>query len=228
MCPRVVHTHEAANTICHANESGSRLMKPWWEVLRGCTLVGSLNPAILRPEWLARQGVIPDSQADMRFTVDPRVVKTVFETSLYIWSVDDRRLIVNSASGDADPGEFVATVMEKLEHTPVEAVGNNFYFDSSHDVGAQVWAQRYSIDLPGKMTEALLGHELIHRFEHDGAIVGLKHIVKGGAIRATQFNFNRPVASPSEAANAARKWLSDREIAESLMSDLFGEKNAPN
>ena len=203
-------------------------MNPWWEVLRGCTLVGSLNPAIIKPEWLARQGVIPDSQADVRFNLDPHTVRTVFETSLYVWSVDDRRLIVNGSSGDADPGEFVATVMEKLEHTPVEAVGNNFYFDSSHDVGARVWAQRYSIDLPEKMTEALLGHELIHRFEHDGAIVGLKHIVKDGAIRATHFNLHRPAASPNEAVSAARKWLSDREFAESLMRDLFGEKNALN
>lgn len=202
-------------------------MSPWWEVLRSCTLLGALNPGILRPPWLAEQGVIPGPEAEFRVQLGPHGgAAASFETSLYVWAVDSRRLIVNGASTDADPGEFVAVVMDKLQHTPVEAVGNNFQFESSPEIGGEVWRQCYQVQLPETIAKSLLSHEFIHKFEHNDAIVSLKQVVKDGAVRAIDFNFHRPVTTPETAAAAAREWPADRRVAKSLMVQLFGGKDA--
>ncbi len=202
-------------------------MSPWWEVLRGCTLLGALNPGILRPDWLAQQGVIPGPEADLRVELGAHeaVPRRAFETSLYVWAVDSRRLIVTGKSSDADPGEFVAAVSDKLEHTPVQAIGNNFQFEASPEIGKSVWRRCYKVQLPEAISARLLSHELAHKFEHNSAIVSLKHVVKDGAVKAIDFNFHRPVATSEAAAVAAREWPADRRVAESLMVELFGGKD---
>lgn len=99
-------------------------------------VVGSLNPAILQPNWLVKQGLIPKGE-----TLSVKIqVGSYFSTEYdwknnFRWSADRSRLKVN-ISPESDPNnlkKFISTVFEKLEHTPVTAIGQNFIFEGEPD-----------------------------------------------------------------------------------------------
>ena len=90
-------------------------------------LIGSFNPAILHPQWFAKQGLIPDSEAATA-TVD--VVSPALTAVRFAWftlEVMDSRFVARTA----DPAQYhalqecVSGIFTFLEFTPVAAMGLN-------------------------------------------------------------------------------------------------------
>ncbi|MEQ9078153.1 MAG: hypothetical protein RLP09_30080 [Sandaracinaceae bacterium] len=101
--------------------------------------LGNFNPSILQPDWLVRQGLIPDGALiDMRFDLGSRAVD--FRAPPLMWRTTRERFTV-SLTGDTGekatdieaPGAFAASIFEILSHTPIMGVGHNFHFEIGAD-----------------------------------------------------------------------------------------------
>ena len=90
-------------------------------------LVGSFNPAILHPQWLAKQGLIPESEAEHAKVelVSPHLTAVHFEW--FDMQVMDNRFMVTTADPSQFPSlqECVSGIFALLEFTPIEAMGLN-------------------------------------------------------------------------------------------------------
>ncbi len=91
-------------------------------------LIGSFNPKIFQPEWFARQGLLPQAEAD---TADIKVIVpqvSHFETERFIIQVTDNRFVAASkpSTNPAPLRDLVLGAFFILEHTPVTALGLNY------------------------------------------------------------------------------------------------------
>ena len=90
-------------------------------------LIGSFNPAILHPQWLAKQGLIPDSEA-ANAHVD--LVSSAMTSVRFEWFT--LRVVVDRLSATTtDPAQYhalqecICGTFALLEFTPVGAMGLN-------------------------------------------------------------------------------------------------------
>jgi hypothetical protein len=99
--------------------------------ISGATIVltGSFNPKIFQPEWFARQGLVPQSEAD---SYEPKIMAppvTQFDTERFAFQVTNDRFAIGTKQ-NADPAplrDLVQGTFFILEHTPVTAMGLNFH-----------------------------------------------------------------------------------------------------
>lgn len=90
-------------------------------------LLGSFNPAILHPQWFAKQGLIPDSEAA---TATVEVVSPALTVVRFAWftlEVMDSRFAARTTDPAQYPAlqECVSGILTFLEFTPVAAMGLN-------------------------------------------------------------------------------------------------------
>lgn len=185
-------------------------------------LIGSLNPAILTPNWLAQTGILTgEVSATSILPADFPVVQ--FSIGGLSWAANPGKLEVKSEDGSADPGDLIAKVMEHLPHTPVQALGNNLQFASPPGSSsslqslsnAPLFGEIHSMEYEG------LGRRLSCQVKSkSGAIllITLASQREGGALLS--FNFHRECASAAQAAQAARRFPSDKREAEALAAAL--------
>ncbi len=90
--------------------------------------VGSFNPAIIQPGWLASRGILSNAEAlAAQATLVPDIDVSKVVTPKWEFQTLSNRLMIQTA----DPGLFpqlpgvFGAVMELLEHTPVTAIGLN-------------------------------------------------------------------------------------------------------
>jgi hypothetical protein len=92
-------------------------------------LVGSFNPAIFNPDWLAKQGIISEHEAsDARIDViHPEV--TQFVVGDFQFDISrERFMLVAVAEPFVRVSDVVAELFrEKLAHTPLTALGINYH-----------------------------------------------------------------------------------------------------
>ncbi len=200
----------------------------WKPVFRNCTLVGSINPAILTFEWLVGQGLMPDvdTEATIQATRGAQVQGLMYKNSHFLWTVAPERFVAQGLAPDADPGRLVASILTELKHTPVQAVGTNLVVEAPEAPGAAAWGSRYKVELPTALAPSLLSHEVVHSFEYEESVLRLKVGAKDGAIRTIDFNFNRTVSSAADAADAALRWQADCDFAQVVLEDILGKSNA--
>lgn len=90
-------------------------------------LLGAFNPRIFQPEWFARQGLLPDSEAEeaSNLLIAPQVAQ--FETERFFIQVTTDRLVAGTKPNTvAEPlRDLIAGTFYILEHTPVQAMGLN-------------------------------------------------------------------------------------------------------
>ncbi len=194
--------------------------------LKVCVLVGRMNPAIVAPNWLVAQGILPDGvEGEAYGPVGTTIM--AFEAGGYGWTSTTSRLQVGAMTDDADPGDFVARVISLLSHTPVVGVGNNFTFEFEEDEGAQLY-RRLSPSLGGLLSagkaelEFSVGTKL--GSEHY-AVVSVDITGQNERVATAALNFHREVRDAEKAAAAARLWQSDMAEAQRLVGKLV-EENA--
>lgn len=184
---------------------------------------GPFNPYIITPEWLVNNGVCEEQEVELRFT--PMQQGMAFSFKDVQWQIELRMLTV--ASRKANCGELVARVMDKLLHTPVRAVGNNFHYAGSREG----W---------GKSPLPMLGGSGRDSFQDVGAVEQIRWtgVFRMDGVRtevtaadaesgiAVLFNFHREIKNTAEACAAARQFDQDRRRSQELLRRLFDQEVA--
>lgn len=95
-------------------------------------ILGSINPAILQPNWLVKCGLIPQNKdIQYKFPVGAVIAPIQFKYENLEWTVDYSRLQINieDIKEVVDLGEIISKVFNELPHTPVKAIGHNFTYN---------------------------------------------------------------------------------------------------
>jgi hypothetical protein len=199
-------------------------------VSQACILAGSLNPHILTPGWLVKEGILPEGSEKPEVTLQIPTMAPQFKMSGISWFATPDRLDVRALEdreGGEHPGEIVARILAKLPHTPVTAVGNNFHFrlpQAPEALAAQIESNLLK-SLRREMAEQIQAKE-------DRVTLSLKVPCLSGAIlnltiephrqSIVRFNFHHALATWEAAATAARGWPDELAHARTLAEWLGG------
>jgi hypothetical protein len=183
-----------------------------------CVAVGRFNPAILTPDWLIAQGILPDGEVEIGQPLGSAILQ--FRAAGFMWYASLNKLQVHSEGIDSDPGVFVSQVLEKLPHTPVRAVGNNFAIALPPGAGKSLFPL-IACSLVDRLTtpqhEVLLVSTTLTLSHENEALIKVSLEAEQGEVVAASFNFHRDCASATAGVEAARKWTTDRDEARRLL-----------
>lgn len=186
-----------------------------------CVAVGRFNPAILVPEWIVKQGILPDSEVELVSAMGSST--TSFNMCGLQWSANLARFEVVAEREGADPGDFVARVLERLEHTPMRAVGSNFRYSVTSTEESQKLYPFAEFGLLKRLeseTRAALDGTTIAAFTHEDAVLRVTLVSERGIVSSADFNFNRDSLTAGDAAIAARRWSSDKSATHDILRTL--------
>lgn len=187
-------------------------------------VLGRFNPHIITPEWLKREGILDTDFGEVLAVMTGKEVAFEFKTGQYRWHVDYGRLVIASEAATADPASLAARVIERLPHTPLTALGNNFHYRSP--------ANRWSGGLPtlGKLGFAMLGAQgrvlqVTWGFKIEcqpGKLIGLTTEQTEETVQV-HVNFHNEVADKEQAIAAANRFAEDKKAGQLLLSETIGE-----
>lgn len=93
--------------------------------------VGTFNIYVLQPNWFAAVGLFTEGQ---KIAVQTDFARPGYHfapsESDVEWHISPDRVVASSRDSNADCGSQVARVINKLEWTPLHAVGGNFVFEA--------------------------------------------------------------------------------------------------
>lgn len=186
-------------------------------------VIGRFNPYIVTPAWLVAEGVCPESEADDPLEPDDSddgPSTRAFDLGGYEWEVGFGRLAVSAWEPARDCGRPAAAVLDKLTHTPVEAVGHNFTFVC----GSLTWGSRPMPQLSGASHSDRRPVETrwvgLYR-EADGERVEVELTAVPNEVVVVRLNFDRRVPDGKSARDAARRFPTDYARAGRLIQELF-------
>lgn len=90
-------------------------------------VVGAFNPRLIRPEWVTRNVGDPELKVAEVLFPPEFDAPPLFRADHLFWSVSSERLVAHHELPERT-ALFVSTILEKLPHTPIRAVGINFQF----------------------------------------------------------------------------------------------------
>jgi hypothetical protein len=189
-------------------------------------VVGRFNPHIITPDWVTREGIVDSDKVQLVFGLSGRELIFQFKTREFDWRVDYGRLVVATNDPSADPAAKVAEVIEKLPHTPLSALGNNFRFRSP----LQVWSAGLpclgknlgfqELGSQGKVLEVSWSFKV----EKEAALVLGVTLEQTADEVHVNMNLHRAVTDKDQAIAAARRFSDDRKVSRELLVSLIGEK----
>ncbi|MEX2287996.1 MAG: hypothetical protein WD648_12960 [Planctomycetaceae bacterium] len=190
-------------------------------------VAGRFNPYIITPQWLAEQGVCAidgDFELEFAFAVEARKAIVHFVADGVKWHVTDSRLTLSTTDPTRDPSAIAVAVMEKLPHTPVSAVGNNFHFKCDR----RDWSGGHS-QLNGKGFEELRAYgepisiSWSSLLQQSGVRVQIKFEESADHIEV-HTNHHRDAGNCAQACQAAREFQSDFEKSKQLVLSITGNE----
>jgi len=186
-------------------------------------VLGAWNPAIVQPGWLAERKVIESGKAE-DFSANPLTKGFFFKVEKVNWVIDEQRLQI-WADGNTDTGVFAARVLNLLSHTPVQAIGTNFIFQTA--VGD--WPATKLPGLGDWTLETIPAELQFEQFTWSGtrkmgADTACQINVTQGAENALSLhvNLHRNVVDASRAAQLAGAWRQDWQAVREIILDIFG------
>lgn len=100
-------------------------------------VLGSLNPAILTPNWLGKRGLLAKGEKVEAKLNLGSYFPGEFKAGKYNWTIDHSKLQVNVPAEKQYTNylsDFVIKVFKELNHTPITANGENFTFASDGNI----------------------------------------------------------------------------------------------
>lgn len=190
--------------------------------MASCVALGRFNPAILNPPWLVSQGILPDGETEISQPLGSATLQ--FRSAGYMWQASLNRLDVHAEDAHADPGAFMAQVLEKLPHTPLRGIGNNFAVAIPAGAGKNLFPLvTCSLgDLLATPEHELLAISATLALSHEKeAIIKITLDAEQGDVSGISFNFHRDCVSAAAGIEAAMKWSADREEARRLLGKIM-------
>ena len=181
---------------------------------------GEFNPQIISPPWLLKEQVIAEPKpVEVQLAQVGRAFAFRFKIGDLAWQVDFMQLVVSSENVNSDTAAVVAKVVEKLPHTPLTAIGNNFHYRSNlsqwqgrlpklNDLGfddlktygdVQSLGWRASVVRPDGVTV--------------NTDVSLEPTESASPQLTVNVNYHRQVGSAPELIAAARRFAEDRKVS---------------
>jgi hypothetical protein len=189
---------------------------------RSCVAAGSLNPGIIEPGWLMKMGIALTDEAtwDIGLTKFDKVL--VFRDDALSWSCSASRLVVTAVDPNGDPGAAIAKVLKILEHTPIQAVGNNFAYLVEPETGTRLakLLRVPIVDAFGASGARVDNYTTALVVPKNEARLTMIFDASDTAIQKVTFNFHRPTVHSAVAAEAAAKWKTDESTAVQMLEDI--------
>lgn len=185
-------------------------------------IVGAWNPAIVQPTWLSQRKVVEASEAQ-NVSANPFTKGFYFEIDGVAWHVDEQRLQIWSP-GKLDTGIYAARVLNLLSHTPVQAMGTNFYFQTiAQDWPADKAPRIGNWDLEDAPPEQQFEQFVWSGTKKMGADTTCKITVTRGTGEAValHLNLHRDVDA-TRAAQFAGAWKADWAAVREIVHQVLG------
>ncbi len=184
-------------------------------------LRGKFNPFIISPDWLREQKVWEAEKLEFGLGVLQEGIQ--FKGDGVEWLIDNHGLVI--ASRKADVGEIAATVIARLPHTPIAAVGNNFVFACIRsDWGASPLPSLTGGKEPFD-DSTIIDERWMASIKGDDVVAQVA-LTKGDALITVNFNYHRKPAKSSDAASAARNFENDKQRSVELIKSFFNQEVA--
>lgn len=190
-------------------------------------VLGRFNPHIISPPWLAKEKIVEAESVQVSIAVVDRDVAFRFKTGDLTWQVDYSRLVI-STDKISDTSALAAKVVQKLYHTPVSAMGNNFCFRCE----LSQWRGRLP-QLGNVNIDALKGYGPVQVVgwrasisQEESLIVTADMTVEPAdpASVIVNVNYHRPVNDAEAVVVAARSFQEDLDSSKKFLDTLFGQK----
>lgn len=188
-------------------------------------ILGSLNPAIITPNWIAQCGLIPlEKEVKFKFPIGAVIAPIHYEYDEFKWELDYSRLKVeiNDKEELLDLGETISKVFEKLEYTPIKSMGHNFEFKLEDQsiykkiTGSFNFALGQKLDGLGQVTK--LKNDIA--LKQDDKIINIS-IVNEGETPVARFNFHYDLSSHAELIEKCDKYKENFNQAKEVLSFLL-------
>lgn len=187
--------------------------------------LGAFNTLIPQPSWYARLGFIdPKTQVNAELALGATGAR--YTMGDVRWAIASDRFIAEvlrpTDENVASAADLLAFTLKHLEHTPLNALGNNVEFElgearglrqALHAVPAFVHKR-----LSRESQEVL--SQLVLKGVNDTARVTLTCTMNPDSGLRAAFNFHRIVGSGAEGVSAAQKLREDFDWARATLGDL--------
>ena len=116
-------------------------MKDQFASINTIVIVGAWNIAIFTPEWVRNNILRNEDYPEVKILYPLNVLHSLrFSTGQFDFCIGDNRfmftLIEKSDQSEKNMLSVVASICQKLPHTPVSAMGINFAFETDKEVAA--------------------------------------------------------------------------------------------
>jgi hypothetical protein len=202
-------------------------------------LLGSFNPSIFQPAWLAEQGLLRREEADAAVIqiIHPEV--TAFTAGWLALQVTANQFLATSSDVNAHElvRDFAVGTFRVLEHTPVGAAGLNHAFHygfPSYDLNVRLGDRIVPSEPWPMLTNPLYTNLQITSERTDGK-KGAVNVqvqpslqVEGGLFVAVNDHFDltekeKPVAASAAVELLAECWDASRARAEDVVTGLMAD-----
>ena len=189
-------------------------------------VLGHFNPHIITPTWLVKNKLCNEGEVTLRIMSMPQTQGGAFQFKDVQWQIDFQSLLISSSKENC--GALAATVLRKLPHTPVRAVGNNFHYAGTMDqwgdcplpmLGTTGWDDLVGV---GKVDQL----RWVGVFFQDKVRIEIT-LAQSETGFAVMFNFHRNTKQAKEAQSAAGCFEEDRGSSKKLIKKLFNQGTTP-
>lgn len=160
-------------------------------------------------------GLLPDGPTEIMQAVAPlQGLPTKFKVGKVSWTTSLNRLEFTTDDETIDLGSIAQAAIDKLPHTPIAAVGNNYHVEAEDGIFA------VSIDggLARMLPEGTALSFVVRVPLGDGGVARVE--IDEDTPKLAKINFHRQVSGAGEAKAAAGKWRADGERIASLLLPL--------
>ena len=195
-------------------------------------VVGVWNPAILTPDWVARNvlGFAKGQEVPVELDMPLRPGQApVYSLAGITYTPSRDRLVFRLKDTAAESlrraQEAVARTLALLPHTPVRAFGQNFGFLDETPLPEHTQVFSAANDLPGRLdlVVEVVGSLIRHTVDLEGRTLHLTRNHEGGQL-TVEFNFHYEVGSAEEAVaklEDAGLFQSNFDLAKRILRALY-------
>lgn len=186
---------------------------------------GSLNPAIIQPNWLSKIELIPKGQKIKgRINIGAGLPAEFNWEDHFSWVVDSLSLKV-SIPPDAPQSElskFISTIFEILNHTPVTAIGQNFIFEGKPEELKAEFSYKKDWGIKQKKdwgTVTSLKHEITFE-EGENRKINI-YLIKNNEKSAVHFNFHYEAPTTEKVVEYSKESENNFKLATEILKEVI-------